>query len=422
MIASDAQSFTNMVAKEIDHVHLNRKLHINKLSSGRKLNNSSDDIGALSNLLRQKSDSKRSIRLQESFQNAISFTQVQSGALNSVSEIYSRMSELAVKALDSTKNNSDRENYDREFQELRSQSLQIDLESFNGKALFRNTVYEIITTGQKSWEDARSLAEKANNEDSEYNHYMATITSLEEQQEIERQLGNVIAGQALWLGGSDSNIEGEWRWVEGPEGMEDGGFGRQFWQGKGSGSGGYAVNDSFTNWNGTREPNDSDSDEDALQILSTNGLWNDLPDSDRQLSGYLQESDPLNIRIGDDHEDGFFELTTIDFKRFLPSTTIDLKTLANAQDALTRLSEATEDVIDKLAIIGSNELRLVNELRQLQSTQVEKLKSLSRIEDTDMARAATQLAKAEIKIQSNASVFAQANELFNKRNYVAELL
>ena len=422
MIVSDALSFTNMVAKEIDYAHLNRKLHINKLSSGKKLNNSSDDVGALSNLLRQKSDSKRSIRLQESFQNAISYTQVQSGALNSVSEIYSRMSELALKALDPTKNDFDREKYDREFQELRSQTLQIDLESFNGKALFRNTVYEIITTGQKSWEDARDLAAEASNDDSEYNHYMATITSLEEQQEIERQLGNAITGQALWLGGSDSNVEGEWRWVEGPEGLEDGGIGRQFWQGKGSGSAGYAVNDSFTNWNGTGEPNDNNSDEDALQILSTNGLWNDLPDTGRKLPGYLQESDPLNLRIGDDHEDGFFELTTINFKRFLPSTTIDLKSVVSAEDALSRLSEATEDVIDKLAIIGSNESRLVHELRQLQTTQVEKLKSLSRIEDVDMARAATQLAKAEIKIQTTATVFAQANELFNKRNYVAELL
>jgi flagellin-like hook-associated protein FlgL len=39
-----------------------------------------------------------------------------------------------------------------------------------------------------------------------------------------------------------------------------------------------------------------------------------------------------------------------------------------------------------------------------------------------VARAATQLAKAEIKLQSSAKVFAHANELFNKRNYVEELL
>ena len=59
--------------------------------------------------------------------------------------------------------------------------------------------------------------------------------------------------------------------VEGPEGLEEGGLGRQFWQGAGVGAGGYAVNGAYENWNDPNEPNDSGGREDALQILSTDG-------------------------------------------------------------------------------------------------------------------------------------------------------
>ena len=57
---------------------------------------------------------------------------------------------------------------------------------------------------------------------------MATITSSDEQDEIKRQLEGAIVGQQLWLGGSDAGVEGEWRWVEGPEGEEDNGQGKLF--------------------------------------------------------------------------------------------------------------------------------------------------------------------------------------------------
>ena len=39
------------------------------------------------------------------------------------------------------------------------------------------------------------------------------------QDEIDRQLRVLLPMTALWLGGSDRSNEGEWRWVEGPEGF-----------------------------------------------------------------------------------------------------------------------------------------------------------------------------------------------------------
>ena len=77
-----------------------------------------------------------------------------------------------------------------------------------------------------------------------------------------------------------------------------------------------------------------------MRILQSNGLWNDLPDTNTGPTGYLRESDPNNLKIYDDAHGGDFELQKISFKRFLASTTIDLTTIANAKDALDRVMDA----------------------------------------------------------------------------------
>lgn len=425
MIASDANYFTSKIAREMESIMRSKQKHISKLSSGKRVEKSTDDAGALGAKLKQASAIRRMRGVDQNLQNALSYTRAQESALKVVDRIYGRMAQLATMALDLTKSDSDRENYDKEFQELREQVLQIDLHKFNDQDLFRNKKYGIIETPTKlSWLDSRQHVADASLADAEYTHYMATITTQEEQDEINRQLQGAGTGVALWLGGSDANTEGDWRWVEGPEGDENGGLGLQFWQGRGIDSGGFAVNGSYENWNDPREPNDAGGPgEDALQILSTDGEWNDLKDFQTgNPTGYLRESDPNNLKVNDAADGGDFELQKISFKRFLPSTAIDLKTLTNAKDALERVMDAQEDVIDKIALAGSNSARLTSEITALDSDFVHKETSLGRIEDVDMAITASRLAKAEIKMHAAASIFAQANALFVQRNYVEELL
>lgn len=424
MIASDSNYFASKVAREMESIMRDKQNYIRKLSSGKRVEKSTDDAGALGAKLKQVAIIRRMRGVNQNLQNALSYTQAQESALNTVERIYARMAQLSTMALDVTKSDSDRQNYNKEFQELRLQVLDIDLQEFNEKALFRNTKYGIIITPTRlSWSSSQQHAAVSSAADSEYTHYMATITSQEEQDEIDRQLQGAGTGIALWLGGSDANNEGDWRWVEGPEGHENGGLGRQFWQGTGTGSGGVAINGSYENWNDPNEPNDHSTGEDALQILSTDGEWNDLnhlvPGNP---TGYLRESDPNNLKVNDSADGGDFEMQKISFKRFLESTTIGLTTMADAKDALERVTDAQEDVIDKIALAGSNSARLTSEIIALDRDFLNKETSLGRIEDVDMAVEASRLAKAEIKMQAAASIFVQANALFTQRNYVEELL
>ena len=124
----------------------------------------------------------------------------------------------------------------------------------------------------------------------------------------------------------------------------------------------------------------------------------------------------------DDAHGGHFELNKISFKRFLESTTIDLTNLANAKDALDRVLVAQEDVVDKIALAGSNASRLASEIVALEENFAGKERSLGRIDDLDIARSASSLAKVEIKMQAATSILAQANSLFAQRNYVQDLL
>ena len=69
-------------------------------------------------------------------QNALSFAEVQDGALQSSATIVNRMSELKSMSLDVMKSNADVANYNVEFTALQEQLHAIASEKFNGVSLF----------------------------------------------------------------------------------------------------------------------------------------------------------------------------------------------------------------------------------------------------------------------------------------------
>ncbi|MFN8022048.1 MAG: lectin-like protein [Acidimicrobiales bacterium] len=89
--------------------------------------------------------------------------------------------------------------------------------------------------------------------------HLATITSA-----AEGAFVLALTTDNLWLGGSDAALEGDWRWVSGPE------TGTPFWSGNYTGS---AVGGAYTTWR-TWEPNDNFG-QDCLRRVSGSADWDD---------------------------------------------------------------------------------------------------------------------------------------------------
>jgi len=107
-----------------------------RLSSGKRITQPAEDAGGLAVAYKLDSHARRTEAVLNNHQNALSYLQVQDGALETVGKVVNRMSELRTMAADITKNAGDIENYSKEFRELQSQLNQMSLETFNGVSLF----------------------------------------------------------------------------------------------------------------------------------------------------------------------------------------------------------------------------------------------------------------------------------------------
>jgi flagellin len=107
-----------------------------RLSSGRRIVNSSDDAGGLAVSMKMAAAQKRTEATAINLRNMVSYLDTQDGAFQVGDKVLSRMSELSALARDVSKNAGDIENYDKEFSNLKLQMQSLATEKFNGVSLF----------------------------------------------------------------------------------------------------------------------------------------------------------------------------------------------------------------------------------------------------------------------------------------------
>jgi len=133
--------------------------------------------------------------------------------------------------------------------------------------------YRFISQESISWNSARSQA--ASKDYYGLQGYLATIRSKEEQDFILTKTKGTG-----WIGASDEEVEGTWKWMEGPD------KGVIFWSGNSTGS---SVNNEYSHW-GSDEPNNLNGEDYAHIMYSVNkGYWNDLPNTGSTVVGYVPQ-------------------------------------------------------------------------------------------------------------------------------------
>jgi flagellin len=112
---------------------------LTRLSSGSRIVQPIDDAGGLAVSMKLESAIVRLNGAQKNVQNATSFLEVQDGVLASAGKILNRMIELKGLSDDVMKNDSDSENYNREFKDLQMQIYDMASLKFNGVSMFATT-------------------------------------------------------------------------------------------------------------------------------------------------------------------------------------------------------------------------------------------------------------------------------------------
>jgi flagellin-like hook-associated protein FlgL len=397
-------------------------------------------------------------------QSSRSFTDMQLGALQSASELVSRMSVLKTMSVDASKNSADLENYDKEFIELQKQLAEISRHKFNGISLFTSvsksdhalqtvvgedskngyvvSLARNFIKGEFVGASGNALGEIISNTSTEETTSDVKITTKAGAtgvnpdgtplNEGETDLNWTVTGLAdsvIRLGGKpgawfdDSSITGKWIGV------------------KSGGTGDYNYTMSF-DLSGTNLDDititGSASTDNAGSIL-INGQETGItfpPNQFLSLKSFSLQSNPSGILVDGTTTvpnvlvDGINELTVRVNNSGGPTGMLfnDLEIDGSATSTSTttvstgyyptlshfsqeEFSEFLEKIADGIAQVGAEQSRLQMINRQLESTVINYESGLGRIIDLDIARESIRLQKNNVLIQAAATMLGKADEL-----------
>jgi flagellin len=374
---------------------------LNRLSSGSKIVNPSDDAGGMAVAAKLTATAGRDGELQNNVHDALSYAQTQDGALQVAGSILNRISELETLYQDPTKNTSDLANYDSEFSQLQAEFSSLGNETFNGVSLFGNGDLTVATTDDLGTAGAVSVAEQG----------LGGQSTL---------MSDDFASLANWTVTGTTFASGGNFGLSGSDVMSTGTTKQSF-------SGSLQISfdlsvpgtgDSFdvslggqdlVNFSGAG--NISRSTVHRVQIdLSSSGV----------ASTYLDgSSSAMSVRSGISlaggavsfSADGAGPSLVSQFSVSTPNATA-LVTAATSLGGLdiSTITDAIQDVATMRAQNGAEQSRLNFASSLLTTNQTNLQSAISAISDVDVAQETTNLAKWNVLVQSGTSMLTQANQ------------
>ena len=349
---------------------------IKKLASGKKLVDASADPGTLSVAMKVRASINRLSGAQNNIQNGIGFLEVQDGLLDTVGKIVMRMSELkGFASQDPMKGDQDIASYNNEFKDLQVQLYQVSQLDFNGMSLFANHTSK----------DAVNA--------SDYNVAWDVTDLADEPSDAAGRQGEALFGGADQIDYRDHTIS-------------------IFTSSEGSDGPKVSIHKSLLLSALTIRMDRKNAGEGQGAATTADGYWSDV--YRRQVAEVASAgavyknhtAQSLDWRAWDEseginpnNENAWITLAAVDQKGTLTLDKISAGVFETAIENVTFLRAQTGG--------GMSRLNFAAESIAMQETNMRS--ALGRIEDVDMAKEASNLAKYSILMQASAAMVAQAN-------------
>ena len=333
---------------------------LSHLSSGSRIVSPEEDPAGLAVAAKLNAENMRHYAALSNLQNTVSMVQTQDGFLQQVQKALTRMGELTVLALDVTKTDRDRLNYDVEFQTLKSHIDEAFGKDFNGVDLFgggdtTNTSQSVAGTGEAS-----NIINTGGNS------------------------GTISISFNSLASADNYRVYYPPRSSGGSRIADTGGV---------AGAGNFSV--SF-----------GEGDTGLIEIVVNEGnnsasTWSYDVDTTAQNNPHLF--------VTTDGEGETFRMSAI------PTIGVsgDVATIGGAAGALAGIKSAIQGVAQRRARVGANLARLQSHSEELGVLTENLAAARSRIVDVDVAAESTQFARNSILTQSGTALLAQANIIPN---------
>ncbi|SFO64030.1 flagellin [Pseudobutyrivibrio sp. JW11] len=443
MTASNASRMLNLTNSSLGATQ-------EELSSGYKINRSSDDAAGLSISEKMRKQIRGLDRASTNIQDGISLVQVADGALTETHDMLQRMNELCVQAANGTNSETDRKDIQYEISQLRSEIDRIaKTTNFNGDIYPLNadtTIKEIGSVEEISLPDIYSFKDVKLTNDYNRDIYVNGVT--------------VAGGETITVKDAlfapyfyNGSVVGT-GFASTTQYNESG-------SSSGGGIGNFAL--SYTELNSSNisdinldgQPDNismyvSIGTKASLKVDENNNIyendyaWNDtfyLTDKGRIWANFIGTKEEIVEQYGLK----LVEYTTVSYpsisfthidgrqndKLFLQTTneanegvtvqgvnatakalgvdTLDITTEAKATAAIDTVGEAIKRVSEMRSYFGAVQNRLEHSVKNVDNVVENTQAAESRIRDTDMADAMVRFSKDNILMQAGQSMLAQAN-------------
>jgi flagellin len=345
---------------------------LEKLSSGLRINRAGDDAAGLAISEKMRGQIRGLDQAQRNAQDGISLIQTAEGALTETHSILQRMRELAVQSSNDTNTNSDRQELQKEVDQLISELDRIaNTTEFNTKKLLNGDLGGInlnaakVTINEKTSDVFTSVVGTAVTVDGSFNVKITGIASASGGQfnvTITDAEGNATAttitqGGAVVFGSVTLNIAST---------------------GTGATTMAAYVNDEMT--------------------YTTRQADTDVTDSSLTFQIGANSSQVMDISV----EDMSAEALHVD--------NISVETKGAAEASISAIQAALDDVSTQRSKLGAYQNRLEHSINNLGASSENLAAAESRIRDVDMAKEMMDFTKNNILTQAAQAMLAQANQ------------